>query len=332
MKDTVERALKSLLKSELLAPLSAAEQEAALAQAGALSLARGDVLFSPGERAECFYLLAAGRLRVYRETASGQEEAACFTAGDLIGEFDFARRASHDAYADAVEPCSLCAFPRPGLSLEDAARACPALASKILLNAVVMITNRIAGTRRLLLENMSWVRELYRNAYEDPGTGLWKQSFLEDDISRVLESPTTLIMLKPDRFKILDDTRGHEAGDKAMLNIGLLLRRQVQMLGRGWALRFKSNETGILVNRCGPDEGALLAQRVASEVAALPALPPQGALAAFPFSGSIAWGVWPDDAPAEAGAWDGFFAAVYALLLGVWREGGNRVVRLGEAL
>jgi diguanylate cyclase (GGDEF)-like protein len=169
---------------------------------------------------------------------------------------------------------------------------------------------------------MSWVQELQRRAYEDPGTGLWKQSFLTDELNRLLEVPTTLIMLKPDRFKILVDSRGHGAGDEAMVRIAMVLKNITRRIGRGWALRFKSNEVGLLINKSGAVPAETIAGELAKAIAALEPVPAQGDIPAFHFSGVIAYTVWPEDDP----AWDSLFQGNYTLLLDTWRAGGNRVV------
>jgi diguanylate cyclase (GGDEF)-like protein len=197
----------------------------------------------------------------------------------------------------------------------------PHTVSKILLCSIVMMTGRIKSTRKIIVENMSWVQELHRKAYEDPGTGLWKQSFLTDEINRILEDPMALIMLKPDRFKILVDTRGHAAGDEAMIHIAMLLRNITRRQGRGWPLRFKSNETGILLNKCSPAQAEAIAEDLAAAVAGLPPIPAQDDIPAFSFTGTISWGVWPQD----DGAWDSLFQGTYNLLLETWKQGGNRI-------
>jgi diguanylate cyclase (GGDEF)-like protein len=190
-----------------------------------------------------------------------------------------------------------------------------------------MMTGRIKSTRKLIVENMSWVQELHRRAYEDSGTGLWKQSFLNDELNSILEDPTALIMLKPDRFKTLVDSRGHGAGDEAMIRIAVVLKNATRRIGRGWPLRFKSNEVGVLINKCDSVQAQKIAGELHAAIAALEPVPASSGTAsigapAFPFSAAVSWAVWPlDDA-----AWDGLFQGNYDLLMETWRAGGDRVV------
>jgi GGDEF domain-containing protein len=248
---------------------------------------------------------------------------AQFAPGDTIGDFDFARQAVYDARAEAMEDSILIMFPGFGLVMEDITPEEPNAVSQILLGAVIMVTSRIKATQKILVENMSWVQELHRRAYEDPGTGLWKQSFLTDEIHSILEDPSALFMLKPDRFKILVDSRGHGAGDEAMISIAGVLKNRVRKLGRGWPLRFKSNEVGIFVNKCNAALAEQIARDLAADIAALEPVPPTKDLPAFKFSATVSYALWPED----ESAWDSLLAGNYALLLDSWRAGGNCIKR-----
>jgi diguanylate cyclase (GGDEF)-like protein len=184
-----------------------------------------------------------------------------------------------------------------------------------------MVTARIKATRKLIFESTYWVRELYRKIHEDLNTGLWKQTFLTEDINRILERPMALILLKPDRFKVLVDCLGHSAGDEAMIKIAAVLKGITRKLNKGWALRLKSNETGLLVNKCDITEAKALANVLAEAVAALPHV--RLGEEDYSFTGTIAWGVWPTD----NNSWDSLFEGTYKLLIDTWKDGGNKIVR-----
>ncbi|MDR1905246.1 MAG: diguanylate cyclase [Treponema sp.] len=315
--------LSLIQKAELFSALLPAERDFIHSRSSVLQLRKGERLFSPGERAEHFYMLMQGSIRVVRPRSDGgEDEMARFTLGDAIGDFDFARGAEYDAYAEAVTDCMLVMFPGFGLTMDMFALEEPHTISRILLNSIVMMTSRIKATHKIIVENLSWVQELHRRAYEDPGTGLWKQSFLTEEINRILENPTALIMVKPDRFKILVDSRGHNVGDEAMIRIALVLKNAIRRIGRGWPLRFKSNESGVLINKCDPSLAETSARELLEAIAAMEPVPAQGDMPAFSFSATISYAVWPDDNT----VWENLFNGNYALLLDTWRAGGNRIV------
>ena len=313
--------LSFILKSDLFSNLLPEERLFITEQTGTIMLRKGGSLFLPGDKAEHLYLLHEGVIRIFKnQEGGGDEEIARFTAGDIIGDFDFARSGKYDAQAEALEDCTLVMFPGYGLTMESIAMDAPKIVSRLLLNSAAMVTARIKSTRKLIIESMSWVQELHRKAHEDPGTGLWKQSFLTDEINRLLEDPMALIMLKPDRFKILVDARGHEAGDEAMIKIAAILKGITRRLNRGWALRFKSNETGLLINKCDAGQAESLAQSLSKAVAALSPVSLESG--DFFFSGSIAWGIWPKDNE----TWESLFAGTYELLMETWKAGGKKIV------
>lgn len=320
--------LSALMESDFFSNLLPYEKKILADHAEIIALPKGDVLFSPGDKAERIYLLSSGILRIFKPLDGGtDEEIAYFTPGDLIGDFDFARGARYNAQAEALENSSLVMFPRYGLTMDSFAQEMPGIAARLLLNSAAMVTERIKSTRKLIAENISLVRELHRKAYEDPGTGLWKYTFLADETDRILEEPMALIMIKPDRFKVLVDSLGHAAGDKAMLQIARVLKSFPYRLGRGWALRFRSNETGILINKCSAAEAESLAHSLSQAISALAPIPlatsDVSSHAAFSFSASIAWGIWPDDNR----DWQTLTEGLYDLLMEVWKDGGDKIVR-----
>ena len=322
--------LSAILRCDLFSNLLLEEEESVIARTELMLLRKGDLLFSPGKKAEHLYLLLEGGIRVFLpQEGGGDNEIARFTPGDIIGDFDFARGAEYDARAEALEESSLVVFPGYGLNMDSFFLESPHIVAKILLNSITMVTGRIKASRKLIIENAAWVQELHRKVYEDPLTGLWQQGLINDEINRILEDPMALIMLKPDRFKILVDGTGHDVGDEAMIRIAGILKNCTRKLGRGWAMRFKSNETGILVNKCDAVLAESLARSVFEAVAALPPVPMGQAHGqegdVFTFSGSMAWGIWPVDDK----SWDSLFTRTYELLMDTWKAGGNRIVRCG---
>ncbi|MCL2130634.1 MAG: cyclic nucleotide-binding domain-containing protein [Treponema sp.] len=314
----------SILNSVLFSNLLPSEKQFIINHTGFLQIQKGEALFSPNKKADHFYILVEGAIRVYKtQEGGGEAEIALFAPGDTIGDYDFARNAEYDAFAEALDVSLLIVFPGMGFTLEKLIPEAPNVISRILLNCVIMITSRIKNTRKLIFENMSWVQELHRRIHEDPGTGLWKQSFISEERNQILEDPMALIMLKPDRFKHLVDTLGHDEGDRAMIKIAVILKNITRKIGRGWALRIRSNETGILINKCEASKAESLARSLFESIADLTPVPLGAGGEVFSFSGTIAWGVWPlDDS-----SWDSFYDGIYKLMTDTWKDGGNRVVR-----
>lgn len=308
--------------AELFRRLSGEELDYLASRADIFCLKKNSRLFSPEEKADRFYLLVKGSVRIYRDPEEGSEMAV-YAPGDAVGDCAFVRGSRYGAFAQAIEDSSLVVFPAAGFSINDCIAERPEIVARILLNSITMTTSRIKEAQKSLLEKLSWAHELHRRAYEDPGTGLWKQSFLDDEIDRLLENPAALIMLKPDRFKILVDSRGHRAGDEVMLKIAKILKGITRRTGKGWPLRLKSNETGILIGGCPGGVAEETAMEVSALLAALEPLSALDGVPEFSFSGTVVWALWPDDGR----NWSRLFSGCYAFLLESWRRGGGTTLR-----
>ncbi len=312
-----------LKKSSLFSGLLADDENYILSRVSRFQLRKGARLFKIGDPADRFYYIISGSIRVFRINTDGQvEELAIFTGQDLLGEFDFARQTTYDAAAVALEDTELICFPALGLNFEDIKLEKPDTVSRILLRSLSMISSRLRSTQKLISENTSWVQELRRRAYEDPGTGLWNRAFLEEEIRRELQAPTALILMKPDRFKVLVDGLGHSAGDEAMVNIAGILKSLVRQFGRGWALRFKSNEVGLCLPGCDLESAKIVAQKLHKAVATLSPIAPSKKFPGFTFSATVVFGVWPD----MLEDWDALVQQQYAYMIEQWQAGGNRVL------
>ncbi|MCX7023744.1 MAG: diguanylate cyclase [Spirochaetes bacterium] len=324
----VDPGLVALLRgAELLSGLLDDDLSYVASRAESLSFARGEAVFSPGERARRFFIVKSGEVLVYRAGEGGRvDEMARYLSGDVIGDFDFARGAVLDASATAVEDSELVVFPGSGYSLDALALERPDATARLLLRSLAMIASRTRSTERLISENAPWVRELRRRVYTDPGTGLWSAAFLDEAIPASLAEPSAIVMMKPDRFKELVDAHGHAAGDAAMSRIAAMLEREARTLRRGWALRLRSNETAIVVPACAETEAVEIARRVARAIQALDISDAIGG-ETFRFTSSVSVGVWPDDCP----DWRRLVEHAYGVLMRAWRDGGSRIYRARSA-
>lgn len=315
--------LDLLRKAELFSSLLDDDLGYVAGSVDILLLKPGESLFLQGEAAGRFFIVRSGEIGIYRREEGGAERhMARYVAGDVIGDFDFAIGSPLDAGARAFEEAEVVAFPKKGLLMQDIASEMPGTCSRILLSSLSMISSRLRTTQRLISENSPWLRELRRQIYTDPSTGLWSRAFLDEELHKNLEPPTTLIMVKPDRFKELNDAHGHSAGDEAMALLSGILVGEAERLGRGWALRMRSNETAVIVPRCDARNAWLIARRVGHGISSMRVA--AAGESGFSFTSSIAYSVWPEDGR----DWKALVDDSYSLLMKAWSEGGNRLCRL----
>lgn len=294
-------------------------------RSGVYAYPTGTVVFAPGEAADRFFIIRLGSVQVRREAADGRHEnMAQFIDGDVLGDFDFARQARHDVHALAETTSSLLVFPDFGHTVDSLSSDRPDISARLLLRAVSMISSRVRSTQVLISENAPWVRELRRQMYTDAATGLWQRSYLDEELPRkVLRSaPVAFIFIKPDHFKELCDTFGHRAGDIAMVRIAEIMLAEASRLS-GWAIRLRSNETGLVIPHCDEAKAVKIARSLVRSFSAIhleDTLPE----CAFRFNASIGIGLWPRDQATLRTLAD----RTHACLMAAWQEGGNRIYRL----
>jgi diguanylate cyclase (GGDEF)-like protein len=99
-----------------------------------------------------------------------------------------------------------------------------------------------------------------RSAASDPLTGLVNRRGLEQALSRVDAREGALIFADLDRFKHLNDTLGHPAGDAALIHFARILREQVR--GGDVPARIGGEEFAIWLPGATLDLGKRIAERV----------------------------------------------------------------------
>jgi diguanylate cyclase (GGDEF)-like protein len=158
-----------------------------------------------------------------------------------------------------------------------------------------LLLRRRDGTRLVVLENSRVVRDaegralfyegtltditaahaiseqLTHEASHDPLTGLKNRREFESRLQHALElthaTGTThaVCFLDLDRFKVVNDTCGHVAGDELLRQLGQLLPAKVR--SADVVARLGGDEFGILLQNCGPSDALQVANGVLKAVA-----------------------------------------------------------------
>jgi diguanylate cyclase (GGDEF)-like protein len=111
---------------------------------------------------------------------------------------------------------------------------------------------RMARARRLEEEGNA--------AVSDPLTGLKNRRGLDDEIHRVGVAQGSLIYADCDKFKLLNDTLGHPAGDAALVHFARLIHDTVR--GADVAARIGGEEFAIWLPGASLTYGAKVAERI----------------------------------------------------------------------
>ena len=121
--------------------------------------------------------------------------------------------------------------------------------------------------------------ELRQMVTTDPLTGCRNRRFFDEVIGREIQRhrryhiPLSMLFIDIDRFKAINDTLGHEAGDRVLQRVAAFLIRNVREAD--YVFRWGGDEFLILIS-CGEDEAVhkgedlQAAFAISTEAAALP--------------------------------------------------------------
>ncbi len=113
------------------------------------------------------------------------------------------------------------------------------------------------------------VGELRRLSTQDSLTGLANRRSWDDHLQRACDrategAPVSVALIDVDHFKAVNDTRGHDGGDRVLQRIAGILGRTVR--ADDLAARLGGDELALLLPGTGPVQAQLVAQRVRREV------------------------------------------------------------------
>jgi diguanylate cyclase (GGDEF)-like protein len=114
------------------------------------------------------------------------------------------------------------------------------------------------------------MQELERQASQDSLTGLNNRRRFEEDLAAAMArsrregSRGALLMLDLDRFKQVNDSQGHPAGDRLIREIAEVLRRRTRESDS--LARLGGDEFAVILPRCSREEARLAAEAIADEV------------------------------------------------------------------
>jgi diguanylate cyclase len=270
--DTENRVKIELLKGvSLFAKLKERELGVVAENSGFYSYRKGDVIFHEGAFGDGLYVIREGEVLITKKRGENETiNIAQFIAGECFGEMDLLENKRMTATASAETDTLLLLFPARGIRFQDVLALHPDISASILHELMAVIAGRIRSTNRLISEKSKWVNELKHQLYYDKLTGLYNRTFLDEEFPRQIEEygpETSIIMIKPDRFKAINDTCGHEAGDKALRLIAFSIKSQIRE--RDVAARFRGDEFSVILPGTGIDEALNFARQMLKLLAAL---------------------------------------------------------------
>ncbi len=132
----------------------------------------------------------------------------------------------------------------------------------------------LLGVTRDISERKVLEAELTKLAVTDPVTGLWNRRHTAELLSADLEQasgtgrPLTLLMIDIDHFKAINDTHGHQSGDRVLTEVARRFREQIRqsdVVGR-WG----GEEFVVLLRDCAAADGLQAAEKLRRTVSDTP--------------------------------------------------------------
>ena len=133
---------------------------------------------------------------------------------------------------------------------------------------LVLVFHDVTETRKM-------TQELSYKAKHDALTGLYNRHEFKAQLQRVLDSPRdsntehALFYMDLDRFKIVNDTCGHEAGDQLLKDVALILQRKIELhvtWTQATLARLGGDEFGLLLENCSLSNALTLADSLCESI------------------------------------------------------------------
>jgi len=229
---------------------------------------KDEAIFKAGNSGDALYIVESGEVIINKKADNGRDiDIARFLSGDCFGELDMLTGSSRNASARTEVETRLLMFPRKGICFKDILAKHPAVSARILHKILVNIAGRIRKANSLIKENSPIIQELKKQVYSDKLTGLYNRTFLEEKLGEYLvnkKAHVSLLMVKPDNFKFINDTYGHEAGDQALRIMSIELEKIIS--GQYVAIRFMGNELSVILPGTEREEAYKMAVKIRSSM------------------------------------------------------------------
>ena len=323
-KDARLELLKTL---ELFSQLREYELSVIAQNSELVTLTKGQPLFSKGEAAQALYALESGRVGIISGSEGDDITIAQIFPGETFGETDYLSGGDCSASAIADTDSVVLRFPASHTTMAAITASQPDIWARILIRLAGIMAARIHTARVQLSEQESWVHTLRKQLLTDKLTALYNQTFITEDMDTLLRTspaPTALLMIKPDNFKDINDSYGHEIGDRALVLLAIFLQSELDE--HDIAIRFKGDEFSCILPGATREEAIRKARAIGRTFDAID-LSKTAPGCALRVRVSIGIALYPD----EANDAETMVHIAHERMFCARRAGGNRIISRDSA-
>jgi len=139
------------------------------------------------------------------------------------------------------------------------------------LSFIASIAGNAIITRRITEMQNKKIREHEEASYTDPLTKLsnrrYAEVFFNEINSKYIERPITFALLDVDNFKKINDTKGHEAGDSALVAVSDVLRLNTR--NNDLVCRWGGEEFLLVLPGCEQEHAQRILEKIRKDVEGL---------------------------------------------------------------
>ncbi len=246
---SLDEKINLLQNTELFSQLSREELAIVAQNSQIIQYQKGSAVFGEDDSRRELYIVKDGEVLITRHLDDDDDiYLAQYVSGDCFGELDLIEDAPRKETAVTIKDTVLLVFPKRGLTFSDVLQEYPEVSARLLYRLISIVSNRVRRTHQLIRERSPWVEHLKRQMFKDKLTGLYSQDFLREDFPSLLPEYgkcTSLLLIKPDNFKELNDRFGHDAGDKILILISIFIQSVVREYDI--AIRYRGDEFAVVL-------------------------------------------------------------------------------------
>ncbi len=255
--------VEDLKHTELFKGVAVETLKLIAAQATPMAVKSGKLLLNPEIENEYVYIILSGALALYFGSLDSPK-IRVIGKGYSVGELSIIGHAKPSAYVIADEDSCVLPLHR------DFTEKLIAETAPIANNLLRQLATWLKDNTDYIVRDRSKIGELTNHANTDSLTGLYNRRWLDATLNRLLSqaietrTPLCIMLLDADHFKEYNDSFGHLAGDKALIEIAKTLHLSIRTYD--FAARFGGDEFIILLPNTQLREAHTMAERIRSSI------------------------------------------------------------------
>ena len=191
--------------------------------------------------------------------------------------------------------------------------------ARVWAESEILLLRTVANQVAVAVNHASLFAQIQQQALTDALTGCYNRRSFEMQLDREMQvsrrqhQPLSLIMLDLDRFKQLNDSAGHDAGDAALRKLADCFRQELR--GVDSAARFGGDEFALILPQAYAEGALIVAERLRARIAEIQ----------IPGFGNLSASLGIATFPSQGASRQALVLAADAALYTAKRTGRNRV-------